>query len=65
LRLDEVCRAPYTGKRTILLVVIAGHGNFQYCDTEILCSYYAQSILIRPFIIDAFAGHRNLTILSH
>jgi hypothetical protein len=46
-------------------VAFAGHGNFQYYDTEILCSYYMQSILIRVFLIVALAGHGNLTILTH
>jgi hypothetical protein len=63
LRLGVVCRPPYTGIRTFLTVAFAGHGNFQYYDNEILCSYYVQSILVRAFIIVALAGDGNLTIL--
>jgi len=51
--------------QAFLIVVFAGHGNFQYNGTEILCSYYAQYILIKAFTIVAFAGHGNLKILSH
>jgi len=65
LAIDVVGSAPYTGIWTFLIVVFARHGNFQYYDAEILCSYYAKSILIRAFILVAFAGRGNLTILSH
>jgi len=39
----DVCRAPYTGVRTFLIVVFAGHGNLQYYHIEILL-YWNQFI---------------------